>query len=857
MKLTSSLLAPLLFTLLLSSQSVSFRASNVRQASSFERALEPKKQAVTELAQALKKALTLDTWCQSGSTCNAKCSYHSCDAPGSEDELTCQNALVPKPCDCEESATRALLLTSMNLTHVIRQNSCDKEELCKDYDPAGNRSLNYVRPDYLTPPKAISSAGNGEQIKVTRTELRRDVCALKAIEAEIARVFKERDMRAVLYAGTTNGLLIKFPGMAFCRDHSSDDPLLACNPFNPTERPWYITASTGPRDIIFMFDDKISNGSPLYKSMLKTLDQLDSRDAVAVRLFDEDKVTPIKYNETRYTTGATVKDLKDTFSQQNVGRTGRSNIRRALEDGFKALQAAKDGQSVATSKCERYIVLMIGSEDTCFESCQPGDSECTCISELKQIVAEHQIFFDRPVSLVLFTETKSGLTFEQRSNMESLARSLACPSGIWSRVVADDSEQTGMLAFRRFGAFLLYDDDSSEDKIFASEIYTDATGLGNVFALAVPVYDQSTQSLVAVAGADITLEELQSDMTEQEVRDEVETFSSADRKCSANVRDVKSERCKANNLRSSLPNSATCPEPVINSTCVKFPNSNSIFYKSTEKKTFTDAEAACRNEHNYAELAVIDTDAKNKFFTSIADVDGTWIGLKGRAGDGILKWPSNSSSDLKGKEVVYDQFPFNKTEWLKELDAKSFEDVCVSADRRGVSGNWNIILCNRKLSFVCELKTTNGTACANQTDTSYSEKCNDGGNGARTCDNTDGIDVAAPFCNQTAKTKSEAERYCCGQSVSAAENGTNSTSTSTSGAAPIGIIAGSLSGAVVLICCICAIALRRKSNDKDETRIASAGESQDSFSPPDFESADTQSVLTLNRNKAHGSRADV
>lgn len=772
-------------------------AQNRQNPPQFDAAVAPKIKAVEDLAVAVRQAFTKDTWCGSASVCNSNCGYHDCDGPiGQQPEAECTDRLKPKSCTCSSKSGRQILFDKMNEKQTTEEDC----EICQQTEDSTFRLYNYKRPSYRTPANSLTSDGNGASIVIPDTELRRDVCALKTIEDKIRDGHKNNKLVASLYIGTTNGAFMKIPGFPFCRDETSSDPIRTCKDYNPTARPWYITSSTDPRDIVFMFDQKIRADTTLFKSMNLTLSQIDDRDFVAVRTFNEDSVNLVGTQPTvsdglTEVTEFVRKALVEDFSRLTIGSSGRSDVSAALEHAFDLLVNAKDGGS-DTSNCVRYIVLMLGSDDSCFDGCNGDLSECSCVSNLRNIVESRQQDFDTPVSIVVFTtDEKSDMNVFSVANMERVGSSISCPSGIWSRVTANDNEQTGMLAFRRFGALLLFDRNNTRQKVFSTKEYNDAAGLGNVFTMAVPVYERDSESLVAVVGADITRKELQDelpDSSENDIKQQIDLFSDRLRKCSNNPKKINDLTCEANTLRASQDGSAVCAEKPITSDCVA---SDFVKYHvHLESLTYSDAEEKCKDEGG--SLAVIAADKTNIFFTTIADNDGTWIGASGKSTDGKLTWTSDSASQFAGKELDYKQFGdnYDYNEAVSILRSRNIEDICVSVDRRAAFGNWNIAPCTKKLPFVCELKSFDNVSC-NST-VSYVKECEREGE-RRVCGDDDEIGNADPLCKQRGKDLSENDRVCC--NVNGTDVPTPSPSPNEPSGPPSPALIGGIVGGVVLL----------------------------------------------------------
>lgn len=124
--------------------------------------------------------------------------------------------------------------------------------------------------------------------------------------------------------------------------------------------------------------------------------------------------------------------------------------------------------------------MLSQGDDKCFETCSGSSakSECSCVAEASAFVGGRQTALgDRTATIVAFTEGGS-------RRATRLARTLVCDAknvGMWSSVGEDSSAETAMRSYTQISAVTLFDTDP---KVFATELYPDAAGLGEVFALA-------------------------------------------------------------------------------------------------------------------------------------------------------------------------------------------------------------------------------------------------------------------------------------------------------------------------------------------------------------------------------------
>lgn len=783
---------------------------------SFAELRKEKESGVTHLARVIRLAFTLQHWCTSGDTCNntSSCAHHDCSGDiGSG--AKCQYDIIAN-CDCKQPKYD-------NQCPVKRLNDAS----CAGIDsplssPSGGHKgqlLNFEQPTFRTPKGSITSTGDGAPIIVNDAFIRRDVCSLKQGAAELRSLYKDSNLTAWMYAGTEYGAFMIYPGHAQCRGSGG---LTSCD-YNPTERPWYITAATGYRDIVFLYDRNLARTSVLARAFAETLYTTDERDAVAVLGFDhtDDTVDWLADDGNQFTL-LHANDMAKRAVIGNLPTTGiskASNIRPALRDAFRTLR-----DTSVSASCNRFIVIMLGSDDTCFSSCvsslspaSSGDSSqssaangaatCTCMQDILRYVERQQRLFTdgRGATLVTFTERALRRTSSNSDSasaqavavatarMEGLASTLACSTkeGLWHGVTEDDTANTAMNAFTHVSSLLQFN-TQEEPSIFGTDVYQDSDGLGSMFTLSAPVYDFNGRRLVAVVGVDILLTEVveRTGLSEDRAIAEIRAYNRETRECD---KDAVLDLCDAQALRVNQRNSQVCPAPPAahvrtwtkrndgaddSQTNACYLYASSSYAVPPTAMSFSAAQQHCVDRGG--SLVIVDDVEENQALTMLVATDGSWLGLSGSA-TGTWRWVNGSDAVLRGDEFAV-PYPDGGGSGVDERD-------CVAADRRSVSRNWVIEPCASARPFVC--KFADEAACRRSFAPPSTTATGDDGGGipttppttaevvpiedlrtqcpdsirvdARICGNvSDAIDSADPFCKQTGPNYSEADRLCCG-----------------------------------------------------------------------------------------------
>ncbi|XP_068560737.1 CD209 antigen-like [Cebidichthys violaceus] len=117
----------------------------------------------------------------------------------------------------------------------------------------------------------------------------------------------------------------------------------------------------------------------------------------------------------------------------------------------------------------------------------------------------------------------------------------------------------------------------------------------------------------------------------------------------------------------------------------------SCYLLSTRSDSWEKSRKDCRDKG--ADLVIIDSLEEQKFLSSIIDRHRIWIGLSDRDDEGTWKW--------------IDGTPLTEAYW--DLDEPNNgggdhgEEDCVEIlGGRNADGNWNDVLCNNSLQWICE-----------------------------------------------------------------------------------------------------------------------------------------------------------
>lgn len=781
----------------------------------FEALIQSRTDAITEFARKVGEGLEITNWCSSSQVCNETCAYHACSGSIGEEAICNPDFFVEA---CGDRGNKLV----------------ETENTCVNTDYPDGSLLNLKRAVYRTPRDAVTSEGEGEPIFVTNEDLRRDFCALKTIESDVVQIFAKYNLSIWMYAGTTNKAAMFLPGAPQCREDDDDQSVEGCH-YDPPSRPWYITAASGPRDIVFLFDRTSLTGASILRDAFKVLlGTLDSRDRIAVITFSNDDVdqlstTPNKL-QLESATSSLVGNISEALDILNDDDDS-PNTTLAFETAFDLLQNAD--QTGLSSNCSKFIVTMVGQQDLCYDNCDSPLS-CTCTSDIYKYIETRQNALSNSATIVTFTESKE--TDETKTNnLEQLARTIVCSenaAGAWRRVRWNDSPETAMQTFIQLAAQFLYEE---ELKVFASEIYEDNSGLGNMFTLAVPIYAKDVKRLLAVAGLDVTLAEVQelTGLSDVESISKITALSFQFRDCPSTQEEAQTT-CSLQQLRSQA-GSQICPYPLPASRYDCFRFGIDTYYPVTTPKSYDEAQEICANLSSGSSLAVVDTGGKNSFLSGLFSKDGSWIGLRANVGES-LKWVSGSA-------LTADQsrFYINYSTEVSNIHGGTNNDVCVTADSRGVDENWNLVGCGAPRPFVCQVSISeNDTTCVRIFD-GQQDTCSDLSLPRRTCSNEKDIsdlEYAQPFCVQNGSDFTEPQRFCCdGGAAQTIDNTPDGSNQDTDEGLSVGAIVGIGMGVVVAVALLICL-IRTFAGSNETSRQTKTTQTQKSSRPAPSKLAD-------------------
>lgn len=304
--------------------------------------------------------------------------------------------------------------------------------------------------------------------------------------------------------GSVFGASRWFPGSPRNRDAS-------CSPYDPRLRSWYIAASSGPKDVVFVLDISLSMADADC-STCKTRLQLmkDATSALLDTLNFNDYFAVVTFNGLNSGNIITANGAATLLQATDANKESAKSKIRALaaigdthfQSGFDRAFAIFASSTETTSGCKRLILFSTdgdaGDKDTILGFITTKQSTNAMINNKAHIMT--------------FTVSSSAAV--------QTPRDIACANqGIHQHIDNGVNPLNAMAQYYKFLAVGVEANESSAKPRW-SEPYVDAFGMGRMTTVSRPVYDRSRAYpvFVGVAEVDVPLGILLALGTEDEVR---------------------------------------------------------------------------------------------------------------------------------------------------------------------------------------------------------------------------------------------------------------------------------------------------------------------------------------------------
>ena len=299
-----------------------------------------------------------------------------------------------------------------------------------------------------------------------------------------------------MFFGSQTGAFRIFPG----RPSSKCSPFSEYSDYDPRRRPWYVAASSGPKNIILVVDTSYS----MKGDRLKVLKEATTR--IIETLAYGDRVAIVAFNDTAHLIAdqrndksyimfeaTTINKKKTLQAVEQLSAGGRTNFIDALNATFQIVQNTIDGEFIGTSCNTAILFFTDGIMNT-----PVGITETT----LKQFVSSRftELSKNGTNRIFFFTYSLSSETGAHR-----LPKELACLSenGVWSKIDNNNDIVDSLNSYYRLFALGL----GKENVKAWVEPYAYSTGGVLGTTVSIPVYDNSRDPaiFIGVIGIDLPL----------------------------------------------------------------------------------------------------------------------------------------------------------------------------------------------------------------------------------------------------------------------------------------------------------------------------------------------------------------
>ncbi|KAK3089549.1 hypothetical protein FSP39_004513 [Pinctada imbricata] len=342
------------------------------------------------------------------------------------------------------------------------------------------------------------------------------------LSAELEEAFKENKRKDPLlrwqYFGSPAGLVRIYPGREWSTNFAG-----FYNDYDPRVRPWYIAATSGPKDVVIILDcslsmdgEKFNIAKGVAKTVINTLTKQDYVNVICARASHWNSVGKLRHYGTTVlscqqekmvqATIAHRKDLKEKIQKLKAG--GTSELRRGFEMAYDLLN------SKPRTGCQSIIVFATDGLDTDGESIRCGPGYYTRSGYV-------------PGPVCRYNWTKVWSTIDKKD------KEIAPQARIFSYLIKEDAEVfPGKLACTHRGSFVKL--STGENLIFQmrnyfdflssiaksteplwTSPYIDAWGLGIMVTYAIPVLSKDGKT-IGVVGVDATLDQIENFLTKHQ-----------------------------------------------------------------------------------------------------------------------------------------------------------------------------------------------------------------------------------------------------------------------------------------------------------------------------------------------------
>jgi len=382
---------------------------------------------------------------------NWKKSYHSCS--DKLPEFTCDSNFIIKDCSC--SKIQGTMLNSQNSAVILQTKNIPYTDLTDQKD-------------------------------------REMIIAFSGIDQEFKYLKEKYPDLKKQFIGTYRGIHRRYPLHEFC------------DAFDPRERPWYILAATGSKNLILVFDISKSMDSNnrffnSKKAAKKLIESLNYNDWINIVIFSDtvESRFPILQRATR--------DIRENIVKYIDGlkASGETNYEAAIRSIYNIFGNSKANEL----GCQSIVIFLTDGEPTVGE---------TDANNLLKLINEIDKF-----DTIWF-----GYAIGFNKDPKVLKAITCAKNGITEPILDGEIIEDALMSYN-----LIISTGLQRDKIIWTESYEDTSGLGKIMTAVFPIYERSGKDpfLIGVLGFNIVFNDfINLENSEDLIRD----FFSGTRYCS-------------------------------------------------------------------------------------------------------------------------------------------------------------------------------------------------------------------------------------------------------------------------------------------------------------------------------------
>ena len=284
-----------------------------------------------------------------------------------------------------------------------------------------------------------------------------------------------------LYFGGHNGGFRIYPAR-----HSE-----SCGNYDTRERPWYVAASSGPKDVIIILDTSGSMSISGRLDLAKT-----AANAVIDALTIGDHFGVVEFNSGAQTLNPGDRFLQATVENKDTMKAyvnglytgGSTNFYDAFDEAFDLIDASTTYEY--TSNCHTAILFLTD-----------GEMSTGTASQVYNLINQRNAAYDATV-----------FTYSLGSGADDvIPKQIACETGgLWAGIPDGNDLSSYMTGYYKLLAMGL-GDGANEGFVAWVEPYAFSTGGGMGTTVSAPVYDRSASPpmFIGVAGIDFTVDFMQ------------------------------------------------------------------------------------------------------------------------------------------------------------------------------------------------------------------------------------------------------------------------------------------------------------------------------------------------------------